>query len=117
MQKRTITQKEVHAALSATVSRGPDGERIEEVGKGWMGFQRLAIMGLTDAGMQPFFRNSNAVVCNGEIYGFRQIRTDLIAKGHRFMSLSDCEILLPMYAEYGTDMFAMLERRVRAGAL
>ncbi len=65
-------------------------------------------MGLTPEGMQPFELNGSYVVCNGEIYGFRPIREKLAEK-YTFRSGSDCEILLPMYREYGTDMFAMLD--------
>ena len=49
------------------------------------------------------------VVCNGELYGFEKQKATLKKKGYTFMSDSDCEILLPMYFEYGTDMFAMLD--------
>ena len=92
-----------------THSRGPDDMRVIENDSGIMGFQRLSIMGLTESGMQPFARGSRYVVCNGEIYGFRRIKEQLLEKGYRFESGSDCEILLPLYEEYGTEMFAMLD--------
>lgn len=96
-------------AMEKTVSRGPDCSRVLKTGGGLLGFQRLSIMGLTDEGMQPFEMNGSAVVCNGEIYGFEKLRKGLREKGYTFQSDSDCEILLPMYAEYGTKMFAMLD--------
>ena len=58
--------------------------------------------------MQPFELDGSYVVCNGEIYGFEKLKAALEAK-YTFKSGSDCEILLPMYREYGTDMFAMLD--------
>ena len=73
-----------------------------------LGFERLAIMGLTPEGMQPFERDGRAIVCNGEIYGFRELKKQLETE-YSFVSDSDCEILLPMYEKYGTDMFAMLD--------
>ena len=91
-----------------TVSRGPDDSRIIDTGKGLLGFHRLAIMGLHPEGMQPFELDGSFVVCNGEIYGFEKIKKELSAK-YSFVSDSDCEILLPLYKEYGTDMFAMLD--------
>lgn len=91
-----------------TVSRGPDDTRVVEMGDGILGFHRLAIMGLTPAGMQPFQLGKSYVVCNGEIYGFEKLKKELSEK-YTFISESDCEILLPMYQEYGTDMFAMLD--------
>lgn len=96
-------------ALEKTTSRGPDDTRILSTGRGYLGFQRLAIMGLTDSGMQPFELQGNYVVCNGEIYGFRKIKEELIRKGYTFQSGSDCEILLPLYKELGIGMFEKLD--------
>lgn len=94
--------------FAKTLSRGPDDSRIIDTGKGLLGFHRLAIMGLSPEGMQPFELDGSYAVCNGEIYGYEKIKAELSAK-YSFKSGSDCEILLPMYREYGTDMFAMLD--------
>lgn len=91
-----------------TISRGPDASRIVDTGKGYLGFHRLAIMDLDMSGMQPFSCGKSFVVCNGEIYGFEKIKDKLSSK-YTFCSSSDCEVLLPMYFEYGTDMFKMLD--------
>ena len=95
--------------FAKTHSRGPDDERIMDFGKKRLGFQRLSIMGLTPEGMQPFVLNENAVVCNGELYGFRKEKEILEKEGYIFKSDSDCEILLPMYEKYGTEMFKRLD--------
>ena len=92
-----------------TKSRGPDDSKIIDTGSGLLGFHRLSIMGLTPSGMQPFERDGSYVVCNGELYGFEKERGLLKEKGYTFKSDSDCEIILPMYFEYGTDMFAKLD--------
>ena len=92
-----------------TISRGPDDTRIINTGNGLLGFHRLAIMGLQPEGMQPFFRDGNYLVCNGEIYGFRKWKKQLEEKGYQFQSESDCEILLPLYQEYGVEMFQKLD--------
>ena len=92
-----------------TISRGPDDCRIIDTGDGLLGFRRLSIMGLTPSGMQPFALDGNYVVCNGELYGFEKVRAELMQKGYSFASDSDCEVILPLYHEYGTDMFAMLD--------
>ena len=94
--------------LLKTVTRGPDDRRVVDTGKGLLGFERLSIMGLTPSGMQPFELDGSYVVCNGEIYGFEKIKEELSGK-YTFQSESDCEILLPLYKEYGTDMFKMLD--------
>ena len=97
------------AGFQRTLSRGPDDSRIIEAGGGLLGFHRLSIMGLTPEGMQPFELDGSFAVCNGEIYGFEKLKEELVQKGYTFQSESDCEILLPMYREHGTDMFAMLD--------
>ena len=94
--------------FSRTVSRGPDDSRIIDTGNGFLGFHRLAIMDLTSSGMQPFALDGSYVVCNGEIYGFEKLKESLSDK-YSFESDSDCEILLPLYREYGVDMFSMLD--------
>lgn len=104
-----ISRETFIKAFQETISRGPDDTRIIEVGGGFMGFSRLAIMGLTESGMQPFTLGGDSVVCNGEIYGFAKIRKELETKGYVFSSDSDCEVLLPMWREYGEKMFEMLD--------
>lgn len=101
-------------ALQRTESRGPDMTEILTLPSGILGFQRLAIMDLSFGGMQPFTRKTDAAICNGEIYGFREIKNELIEKGYKFISDSDCEILLPMYLEYGLDMFSKLDAEYAA---
>ena len=103
--------------LKTTISRGPDDQRIVKVQDGLLGFQRLSIMGLTPEGMQPFELDGDFAVCNGEIYGFKKQREQLMQLGYTFRSDSDCEILLPMYREYGTDMFAMLDAQSVSSSL
>ncbi len=99
----------IERAFYKTVSRGPDMSSMVETPTGYFGFHRLAIMGLNAEGMQPFTMGKNKLVCNGEIYGFRKLKKQLQALGYVFRSDSDCEILLPLYAEYGLKMFSMLD--------
>ena len=103
-----ISKEEFTANFNKTISRGPDMQRIITFDGGIMGFERLSIMGLTEEGMQPFTLNHNMLVCNGEIYGFRKWKEALSEK-YTFKSDSDCEILLPLYEEYGVDMFEKLD--------
>ena len=107
--KKTYTKEELLPFFDRTRSRGPDMSQILETPSGWLCFHRLAIMGLTEAGMQPFELDGDYVVCNGEIYGFRPLKRQLTEKGYSFRSGSDCEILLPLYREYGLEMFAKLD--------
>ena len=106
---KAIPEKELREAFLKTTSRGPDDMRFIPLEKGFMGFQRLAIMGLTPEGMQPFALGGDRLVCNGEIYGFRPVKKELEKKGYVFAGDSDCEILLPLYREYGVGMFEKLD--------
>ena len=66
-------------------------------------------MDMSDRGMQPFVKDGNMAICNGEIYGFRILMGQLKNLGYKFSSVSDCEVLLPMYEQYGTRMFRKLD--------
>ena len=106
---KSITPEEFKEHFDKTQSRGPDMQRIMCYGDTILGFERLSIMGLTEEGMQPFELDGCAVVCNGELYGFERERERLKEKGYTFESDSDCEIILPMYFEYGVGMFERLD--------
>ena len=108
VESKAISPALLTAGFEKTVSRGPDMSRIVETKTGFLCFHRLAIMGLSPEGMQPFFLGEDAVVCNGELYGFRPVREKLKEK-YTFQSESDCEILLPLYREYGLSMFEKLD--------
>lgn len=84
--------------------RGPDDQGCEELleGQCLLGHTRLSIIDL-EGGKQPL-RNEDEtiwVVCNGEIYNYVELREQLIAKGHRFRTHSDCEVLVHLYEEKG----------------
>ena len=74
---KKLDKSEIPAYFDRTVSRGPDMSKIMDTGSGWLCFHRLAIMGLTEAGMQPFELDGDMVVCNGELYGFRPLKRQL----------------------------------------
>ena len=99
----------VSEMLSRTISRGPDMSRVLKTNGGFLGFNRLAIMGLGEEGMQPFFRDNISVVCNGELYGFRPLKEYLKSTGVVFSGESDCELLIPLYEKLGTAMFGFLD--------
>ncbi|ASB49690.1 asparagine synthase B [Alkalitalea saponilacus] len=81
--------------------RGPDNTIIRDFGEeGWMGFHRLKIMDLSDAGNQPLTHNNIHLVCNGEVYNFRELKKKY-ETGFEFQSESDCEVMLPLFLEKG----------------
>src|SRR5579859_3219877 len=89
--------------------RGPDGEGFfwsDDVG---LGMRRLAIIDVA-GGDQPIY-NEDRTVCvvfNGEIYNFLDLRKDLAARGHRFETHSDTEVVVHAYEEYGVDCLERL---------
>lgn len=95
--------------LMKTQSRGPDMSDHIKVKRGWIGFNRLSIMGPGATGMQPFTHRGNAVVCNGEVYGFGPLKEYLSSIGYPFESGSDCELLMPLYEKLGVAMFNLLD--------
>lgn len=89
--------------------RGPDDQGMylaKEVG---LGFQRLSIIDLL-TGHQPITNETRDIwlVFNGEIWNYRTLRAELIARGHVFRSQSDSEVVVHAYEEYGTACFARL---------
>ena len=100
---------EFKKGFDMTLSRGPDMSRVIDTGAGILGFHRLSIMGTDESGMQPFSLDGSYGVCNGELYGFRKLKTELEERGYTFKSGSDCELLLPLYREYGVGMFEKLD--------
>ncbi len=95
--------------MNRIIHRGPDsaGQYIDD--KAYMGFRRLSIIDL-DNGSQPMFNEDRKIVItfNGEIYNHRELREELIAKGHIFANNSDTEVLIHAYEEYGKDMLNRL---------
>ncbi|MER7418358.1 N-acetylglutaminylglutamine amidotransferase [Micromonospora peucetia] len=105
-------------------SRGPDGEGLFTDGWVTLGHRRLTIIDLTEAGSQPMVREDLglAVVFNGCVYNYPQLREELRDAGHTFHSTSDTEVILVAYAQWGEDfvdhlvgMFAvvLVDRRRR----
>ncbi len=89
--------------------RGPDGGDTYVSDGALLGFRRLSIIDL-DTGMQPMLNEdgSMALVFNGEIYNYQALRKVLKQKGHEFRNLSDSEVLLHGYEEYGKELLGKL---------
>jgi asparagine synthase (glutamine-hydrolysing) len=87
-----------------TVHRGPDDEGMHVDGPLAFGMRRLSIIDV-GGGHQPLVNEDASIhlIANGEIYNYRPLRDELVARGHRFRSASDCETILHLYEEYGDD--------------
>ena len=91
------------------VHRGPDSDGYYVSDDIALGFRRLSIIDL-DGGSQPIFneKKDKVIVFNGEIYNYKEIKEDLIEKGHVFSTESDTEVLLHGYEEYGEKILDKL---------
>lgn len=91
------------------VHRGPDDVDYYMDGSISLGFRRLSIIDL-EGGRQPILNEdeTKALIFNGEIYNYQDLRQDLIEKGHIFRTKTDSEVLLHGYEEYGTDLLIKL---------
>lgn len=93
--------------MTATlIHRGPDAFGFylkENLG---LGFRRLSLIDLT-SGDQPLYNEDRSLVliCNGEIFNYRELRRTLLEKGHRFRTKTDVEVLLHLYEEHGLALF------------
>jgi asparagine synthase (glutamine-hydrolysing) len=94
---------------SAMEHRGPDTRGVWCEGGIGLGMQRLAIIDVA-GGDQPIFNEDRtiAVVMNGEIYNFQELREELAAKGHRLATRSDTEVLVHLYEEHGERLVERL---------
>lgn len=96
----------IEKMMDRIVHRGPDMAG-EYLGEGiTLGFRRLSIIDLSEAGRQPMVSDdgSAVIVFNGEIYNYREMRDELRYKGHVFHAESDTEVLLHAWLEYGQGL-------------
>jgi asparagine synthase (glutamine-hydrolysing) len=117
-----FTLELLHAMTDAVAHRGPDGAgvtlmRAEGQPPTGLGHRRLAIIDLSDAGLQPMtvapdpgggMQSGLTLIFNGELYNYRELRAELLAAGHRFSSATDSEVLLHLYERDGLGMLARL---------
>ncbi len=103
--------KQVLKKMTDTIAhRGPDSEGQFVDDNVAMGFRRLSIIDLSERGGQPLFNEdgSVAITFNGEIYNYKQLREELVTKGHSFRTETDTEVLVHGYEEWGEQMLSRL---------
>lgn len=100
----------VRRMCDAMVHRGPDDHGYLSDGACALGHRRLSIIDLRPEGAQPLTNEdgSVAIVVNGEIYNFQELRRELEAKGHLFKSRSDSEVIVHLYEEEGVNFLDRL---------
>jgi asparagine synthase (glutamine-hydrolysing) len=101
-------RERVEHATAALAHRGPDDVGLEDLGEVILGHTRLAIIDLSAAGHQPMRHGSLRLVFNGEIYNYRELRSELTALGHRFDTDTDTEVLLKAWVHWGPSALRRL---------
>lgn len=100
------TEEPVLRSMTSVIShRGPDGDGhlFDQTENGFVGLghRRLSIIDLSNAASQPMYYKELVLIFNGEIYNYAEIREELQAKGHSFITHSDTEVILHAYEEWG----------------
>jgi asparagine synthase (glutamine-hydrolysing) len=105
-----IEERVLDRMVSALVHRGPDSEGYYREGDYQAGMRRLSIVDIAH-GDQPLFGADGrvALLYNGEIYNYRELRRELEAKGHVFRTNSDGEVICHLYEHHGEDLFERLD--------
>jgi len=104
LQRRPVSRETVRRMNDQIVHRGPDGEGYWVEGSVGLAMRRLAIIDLA-GGQQPMRNEDGTIVLvyNGEIYNFKQLRKELVARGHTLHTQSDTEVIPHLYEERGVD--------------
>jgi asparagine synthase (glutamine-hydrolysing) len=107
---KPVDPARVEAMSDVLAHRGPDGSGVWTGPGVGFGHRRLAIIDLSDAAAQPMMSDDRrqVVMLNGEIYNFREVRTELEAKGHVFRTESDTEVILAGWRQWGPDCLSRL---------
>src|SRR5215471_9157180 len=102
--ERPVREDLLRAMNGSIAHRGPDGDGFHfEPGVGF-GHRRLSIIDL-EGGKQPLYNEDNTVVVtyNGEIFNFKEVEKELLARGHRFRTRCDTEVIVHAWEEWGVD--------------
>lgn len=104
-QKR-VSKKVLLSMLNVICHRGPDGTNVYVEDNLGLGFRRLSIIDL-ETGMQPLYNEDKSIImiCNGEIFNYRELKQEQELKGHEFRTKTDVEVLIHLYEDYGVEMF------------
>ena len=101
----------VEALVASVGHRGPDNSSHEIIGGNlFLGHTRLSVIDLSVQSNQPIWdvRKRACMVFNGEIYNYKELRADLIAKGYQFTSMGDAEVILNLFLDQGVSCFELL---------
>jgi asparagine synthase (glutamine-hydrolysing) len=98
--KKTLDDTIIQNAFELGKSRGPESSTVKSETNAWFGFHRLAINGLTNVSDQPLVVDNIMLLCNGEIYNYKELYSHVNDKP---VTGSDCEIIIHLYKKYGIE--------------
>jgi len=101
--------RKMKKALDRLYPRGPDQQGVFVDNKSYLVHSRLSILDTSESGKQPMVKYNKAIVYNGEIYNFRELREKLITYGYTFTSSSDCEVLLAGWDKWGEKLLGLID--------
>jgi len=97
----------IDVMFNASQKRGPESSVLKHLSPNVIfGFHRLAINGLTDESNQPMIHNQYTLICNGEIFNYKELAN---IYNYNLKTKSDCEIILHLYESFGVDSFKLLD--------
>jgi asparagine synthase (glutamine-hydrolysing) len=101
--ERPVSAAMLYAMTRSLAHRGPDGEGVHVSGGAGLGHRRLSIIDLSDSGRQPMANENGRywITFNGEIYNYRELRAELVARGHCFASHTDTEVIVHLFEDCG----------------
>lgn len=108
-RERAVDRATLEAMTRLMAHRGPDGEGLRIDGPVGLGHRRLSVIDI-EAGVQPMSNEDGSLwlVYNGEIYNFQELAAGLAARGHRFRTRCDTEVIIHLYEELGVGCLDML---------
>lgn len=99
----TQTEPVVRRMVAAIASRGPDGTKVSRQGRVSLGHRRLAVIDLTTGDQPIYSTDKTAVVANGEIYNYIELKREPAYADYPYLTQSDCEVILPIQAHLGRE--------------
>ena len=109
IKKSNNLEKKMDVALKRLYPRGPDQQDKWKDNYAYLVHSRLSIIDRSEAGKQPMVKYNKALVYNGEIYNFIELRKKLINNGYNFTSSSDCEVLLAGWDFWGEGLLNLID--------
>ncbi|HYM94890.1 MAG TPA: hypothetical protein VET23_12170, partial [Chitinophagaceae bacterium] len=114
----TVSEEQIRKMTRTLAHRGPDGEEVFIEQNLALGHRRLAILDISPSGKQPMYSKNGEwiIVFNGCIYNFKELKKELVTKGHQFVSTGDTEVIVEGLSEYGPSFFERLDGMFGIGA-